>query len=215
MHTVLSSSRLRGVGGFCLSTCWDTPPLSGPGLPPLGPGDPSTSPQGMGLETPPARPPNLPPGYGLLLLTNYVCKGYVFTSVYLFTVGVVSQHALQVSRGYPIMPCRSPGPHPGGNLRGLAWGVSRSTPRWRGSPGPHPGVVLQVPIQGGVSRPTPRGTGVSQHALTPPPPADGYCCGRYASYWNAFLFKKFNGLFTRNGGKDQNKKSLSCSLFST
>ena len=23
---------------------------------------------------------------------------------------------------------------------------------------------------------------------TPPPPADDYCCGRYASYWNAFLF---------------------------
>ena len=25
---------------------------------------------------------------------------------------------------------------------------------------------------------------------TPPadPPADGYCCGRYASYWNAFLY---------------------------
>ena len=22
----------------------------------------------------------------------------------------------------------------------------------------------------------------------PPPAADGYCCGRYASYWNAFLF---------------------------
>ena len=22
----------------------------------------------------------------------------------------------------------------------------------------------------------------------PPPKADGYCCGRYASYWNAFLF---------------------------
>ena len=22
-----------------------------------------------------------------------------------------------------------------------------------------------------------------------PPPADSYCCGRYASYWNAFLFK--------------------------
>ena len=21
-----------------------------------------------------------------------------------------------------------------------------------------------------------------------PPPGDGYCCGRYASYWNAFLF---------------------------
>ena len=23
----------------------------------------------------------------------------------------------------------------------------------------------------------------------PPPPADGYCCGRYASYWNAFLLQ--------------------------
>ena len=22
----------------------------------------------------------------------------------------------------------------------------------------------------------------------PPPSADGYCCGRYASYWNAFWF---------------------------
>ena len=25
----------------------------------------------------------------------------------------------------------------------------------------------------------------------PPPPADGYCSGRYASYWNAFLFTVF------------------------
>ena len=24
----------------------------------------------------------------------------------------------------------------------------------------------------------------------PPPPRDGYCCWRYASYWNAFLFLK-------------------------
>ena len=24
-----------------------------------------------------------------------------------------------------------------------------------------------------------------------PPPRDGYCCGRYASYWNAFLLKYF------------------------
>ena len=58
---------------------------------------------------------------------------------------------------------RSPGPHPGGRLRGLA------------------GVGLQAHNPGGVS----------QHALrqTTPPPADGYCCGRYASYWNAFLLK--------------------------
>ena len=25
-----------------------------------------------------------------------------------------------------------------------------------------------------------------------PPKADGYCCGRYASYWNAFLFGKIS-----------------------
>ena len=25
-----------------------------------------------------------------------------------------------------------------------------------------------------------------------PPPQDGYCCGRYASYWNAFLFITLN-----------------------
>ena len=32
---------------------------------------------------------------------------------------------------------------------------------------------------------------VSQHALRqrPPPGRDGHCCGRYASYWNAFLLK--------------------------
>ena len=39
---------------------------------------------------------------------------------------------------YPSIPCRSPGPHPGGRLRGLG-GVSRPTPGR------------------GVSRPTPRG----------------------------------------------------------
>ena len=30
---------------------------------------------------------------------------------------------------YPSMPCRFPGPHSGGRLRGLAGGVSRPTPR--------------------------------------------------------------------------------------
>ena len=46
--------------------------------------------------------------------------------------------------------------------------------------------------QGGCLLP---GGRVSQHTLrqTPPPPGrDGHCCGRYASYWNAFLF---NNLF--------------------
>ena len=43
--------------------------------------------------------------------------------------------------------------------------------------------------RGGVSRPTPRGCIPACTEADPPPPADGYCCGRYASYWNAFLFK--------------------------
>ena len=74
-------------------------------------------------------------------------------------------------------------------------GVSRPTPS--GSPGPHQG-GLQAQTQE-VSSPTPGGSpgphqGGSQHALrqNPPPPTVGYCCGRYASYWNAFL------LFTAN-----------------
>ena len=54
---------------------------------------------------------------------------------------------------YLSMHCRSPGPHPGGKLRGLAWGVSRPTPggspgpHLRGSPGPHLG-GLQAHTQG-------------------------------------------------------------------
>ena len=56
---------------------------------------------------------------------NEVYEGYVFTPVCLSAGrGVVSQHALQVSRGcvYPSMPCRFPGPHPKGSLKGLARG---------------------------------------------------------------------------------------------
>ena len=92
--------------------------------------------------------------------------------------GGVSQHALQVSRPTPKGELEgsghggSPGPHLGG--------LSRSTLRW--SPGPDlGGGVCQAHTQGGVS----------QHALRQTTPADGYCCGRYASYWNAFLFLFF------------------------
>ena len=65
---------------------------------------------------------------------------------------VVSQHALQqVSGGglwYPSMPCRFPGPHPRGKLRGIRPG---------GSPGPHPRGKSRGSGLGGVSRPTPKG----------------------------------------------------------
>ena len=78
----------------------------------------------------------------------------------------------------PSMPCsRSQGPHPGGKLRGLVR---------EGSPGPHHGGGSR-PTPRGVSRPTPRGVYPRMHWGRHPP--DGYCCGWYASYWNAFLFK--------------------------
>ena len=70
----------------------------------------------------------------------------------------------------------SPGPHKGGKLRGLAWGGG-----------------LQAHTQGGEVEGSGLGglqahtQGVSQHALRQTTPADGYCCGWYASYWNAFL----------------------------
>ena len=98
---------------------------------------------------------------------NEVCEGYVFTPVILSTGGG------GVSR-----------PRPRGCL---PRGVSRPRPR-KCLPGggvsrPRPGGFQAQ----GVSRPRPGGC-VSQHALRQtPPPADGYCCGRYASYWNAFL----------------------------
>ena len=79
---------------------------------------------------------------------------------------------------HPSMLCRSPGPHPGGKLRGLMGGqVSKPTPR-----GEVEGVAeggLQAHTWGkGDSRSTPRGalqahtTGVcvSQHALRQTPP---------------------------------------------
>ena len=93
------------------------------------------------------------------------CRSYPIMLCNRSPQGVVSQHAFQVSRPTPTGEVEGsglggfPGPHPGRKLRGLAWGVSRPTPR-----------------------------GVSQHALRQTPPADGYCCGWYASYWNAFLF---------------------------
>ena len=35
---------------------------------------------------------------------------------------------------------------------------------------------------------TPREQTPPTQEQTPPPPRYGHCCGRYASYWNAFLF---------------------------
>ena len=83
-----------------------------------------------------------------------------------------------------VWPGGSPGPHPGG-VQVHTQGGSPG-PHLGGSPGPHPG---------GVSRPTPGGCIPACTEADPPPP-DGYCCGRYASYWNAFLFQYFFSVAT-------------------
>ena len=112
-------------------------------------------------------------------------------------------------RWYPSIPCRSQGSipaclagfqaHTQGKLRDLAWGGLQAHTQGEvegsglgESPGPHLGGLqahtqgsLQAHTQGGLQAHT---WGVSQHVLRQNPPADGYCCGWYASYWNAFLF---------------------------
>ena len=64
--------------------------------------------------------------------------------------------------------------------------VHRGGGRWGSAPG-RCLVSGGVPGPGGVPG---RGWGVGITACTEadPPGRDGYCCGRYASYWNAFLF---------------------------
>ena len=84
----------------------------------------------------------------------------------------------------------SPGPYPGRRLGGLARGVSRPIPRGEVEGSGRGG--LQAHTQGGGWGSGWRSLGpggcVSQHALRQTlSPADGYCCGRYASYWNAFF----------------------------
>ena len=100
---------------------------------------------------------------------------------------VVSQHALQVSRG--SLPACLAGLQ--AHTQGGSWGV------WPGgSPGPHP-MGFPGPHPGGSPGPHLQEGGYpSMHWGRPPPQADGYCCGRYTSYWNAFL-SFFNFWFLR------------------
>ena len=69
-------------------------------------------------------------------------------------------------------------PAPGGACSGCLLPVGGLV--WGGAPGPHP----RQKLMGIRSRPTPKGE--IEGDQTPSP--DDYCCGRYASYWNAFLF---------------------------
>ena len=102
--------------------------------------------------------------------TKFAKVMFLHMSVILCTGGggVVSQHALQVVSQHALQPT------PGRGLQVHTWG----------SPGSHLG--------GGVSRPTPRGCVCIPACTEADPPVDGYCCGRYASYWNAFLLHVYS-----------------------
>ena len=139
----------------------------------------------------------------------------MFTGVCLSTGGgVLSQHALQVvsqhalqqvlgacypsmhCRWYPSMACsRSPGgswPSPKEEVEGDLVQVHSQGVNWGGSgPGPQPRGKLRDIWSGGCLV---QGGACSRGCLLwgvpggDPPPPNGYCCGWYASYWNAFLF---------------------------
>ena len=105
---------------------------------------------------------------------------------------------------YPSMPCSRGGgipaclagfqAHTQGGLQahtqGETWGV------WPGGLQAHTWGCLQAHTWGGLQAHT-QGGGLQAHTqgVYPsmhwgrPPPPDGYCCRRYASYWNAFLFR--------------------------
>ena len=66
------------------------------------------------------------------------------------------------------------------------------------TPGRHPRADTPYPMHAGIHRHLPSACWDTPpcpvHAgIHPPPPPDrhGYCCERYASYWNAFLFLPF------------------------
>ena len=111
-----------------------------------------------------------------------VCKGYVFYVC--LSVHSGGWYPSIPCRWYPSMSCRSPG---GVSQHTLE--VSRPTPKGElersgqkrvgGRPQAHTGEGSPDPHPGG---------GCIPACTETDPPADGYCCERYTSYWNAFFF---------------------------
>ena len=113
----------------------------------------------------------------LTLYINYrpqrSCEGYVFTrvchAVHRGGGGMISQHALQQGGG--VCVCTIPACLAVGGVCSQGGACSRGRSALGGG------------VCSGGRVPAPGGHG-------DPPEADGYCCGRYASYWNAFLFNR-------------------------
>ena len=124
------------------------------------------------------------------------CEGYVFTPVcqsFCSQGGVPGQVHPRAGtppwdQAHPPGPGTPPWQVPPGQVHPLG----RYTPG-RYTPGQiHPQQV-HPPRTRYTSRAgtLPLGPGTPPRQVPPPPQADGCCCGRYASYWNAFLFYKY------------------------
>ena len=148
------------------------------------------------------------------------CEGYVFTSVCLSTGGEYLTRYTPLGPGTPpdqVHPPRTrytpqpgtppgpgPPPGPGTNPQTRYAPQTRCTPPTRNTPQTrypldqvHPPGTRYTP-QDKVHPPGPGTPSQTRYTLPPPgpgtplPPRYSHCCGRYASYWNAFLFDFFS-----------------------
>ena len=134
----------------------------------------------------------LPSATKLRRLCFYRCVSVHRGAVSQHTMQVVSKHALQQVSGGVVSQHA---------LKG------EGVPALGGVPGPRGCLVWGCPLKGaGRCLVRGGGTGLGWCLVQgggwwwrlPPPPAYGYCCGRYASYWNAFLCKYASHLHTRS-----------------
>ena len=97
-------------------------------------------------------------------------------------------HPQRSCEGYVITPvCHSV--HRGGLPQCiLGYHAPRADSLWTEAPPPPGADTTQTRHPPGADTPRTRHPPRADTPPGPAPPADGYCCGRYASYWNAFLF---------------------------
>ena len=67
----------------------------------------------------------------------------------------------------------------------------RQTPPGQTPPPPEQTLPADTPLADTPGQTPPRPTPPGRHSPGRHPPADGCCCGRYASFWNAYLFVKY------------------------
>ena len=133
----------------------------------------------------------------VITVRNEVTKVmFLHLSVILFTGGGLPQYMLGYHPPGPGTPPQRADPPRLGGPRG------QTPPRADHPQTRHPPeqtLPEQTPPRADTHPPRPDTLRSRQPPRADTPPADGYCCGRYASYWNAFLLKFYN--YKRNAFK--------------